>query len=227
MLGARTKFYQTFSFPKTDANLTCSQLGYTQTRKKALPFVQIIICQSVLVHAKILLLFVLPSWLLVFSKANHEIRLGSSLIASDSSSSWRSPSGEFAFGFHQLGDHNLLLLAIRFEKIPEKTLAWYANGDKPAPEGSKVELTSDGQFILNDPKGVEIWRPQTFLNGFTHALTLDTGNFALVINEGKNQNSTIVWESFKVLQTPSCQPKCWKLVVQCLLAQPKSCAQHF
>ena len=152
---------------------------------------------SVLVHAKILLLFVLPSWLLVFSKANHEIRLGSSLIASDSSSSWRSPSGEFAFGFHQLGDHNLLLLAIWFDKIPEKTLAWYANGDKPAPEGSKVELTSDGQFILNDPKGVEIWRPQTFLNGFTHALTLHTGNFAVVINEGKNQNSTIVWESFK------------------------------
>ena len=171
----------------------------------ALPFVYILMISnrnsklmalSILHHARLLLIFVLPSWPLVFSQANHEIRLGSSLIASESvsSSSWRSPSGEFAFGFHQLGDQNLFLLAIWFDKIPEKTLAWYANGDKPAPEGSKVELTSDGRFILSDPKGVEIWRPQKFLNEFTHALMLDTGNFALV---NEDQNSTLVWESFK------------------------------
>ncbi|KAJ9685837.1 hypothetical protein PVL29_017773 [Vitis rotundifolia] len=121
-----------------------------------------------ILHARLLLLFVLPSWPLVFSQANREIHLGSSLIASDNSSSWRSPS--------------------------EKTLAWYANGDNPEPEGSKVELTSDGQFILSDPKGDEIWRAQTFLNGFTHAYMVDTGNFALV---NEDQNSTLVWESFK------------------------------
>ena len=180
---------------------------YTDDLNKieALPFVYILMISnrnsklmalSVLHHARLLLIFVLPSWPLVFSQANHEIRLGSSLIASESvsSSSWRSPSGEFAFGFHQLGDQNLFLLAIWFDKIPEKTLAWYANGDKPAPEGSKVELTSDGRFILSDPKGVEIWRPKKFLNEFTHALMLDTGNFALV---NEDQNSTLVWESFK------------------------------
>ncbi|KAJ9685838.1 hypothetical protein PVL29_017774 [Vitis rotundifolia] len=145
-------------------------------------------------HAVLLLLFVLPSWPSVFSRANPEIRLGSSLIASDNSSSWRSPSGEFAFGFYQLGNQNLFLLAIWFDKIPEKTLAWYANGDNPAPEGSKVELTSDGQLILNDPRGDEIWRPQTTLNGVTHAYMLDAGNFVLV---NEDQNSTRVWESFK------------------------------
>ena len=101
---------------------------------------------------------------------------------------------EIAFGFYQLGNQNLFLLAIWFDKIPEKTLAWYANGDNPAPEGSKVELTSDGQLILNDPKGDEIWRPQTTLNGVTHAYMLDAGNFALVNGD---QNSTHVWESFK------------------------------
>ena len=147
-----------------------------------------------ILHARLLLLFVLPSWPLVFSQANREIHLGSSLVASDNSSPWRSPSGEFAFGFYQLGNQNLFLLAIWFDKIPEKTLAWYANGDNPAPEGSKVELTSDGQLILNDPKGDEIWRPQTTLNGVTHAYMLDAGNFALVNGD---QNSTHVWESFK------------------------------
>ena len=144
-------------------------------------------------HAVLLLLFVFPSWPLVFSQANPEIRLGSSLIASDNSSSWRSPSGEFAFGFHQLGNQSLFLLAIWFEKIPEKTLVWYANGDNPAPKGSKVELTSDGQFMLRDPKGEEIWRPQKADNIVSHATMLDTGNFVL---EDRNQNLT-VWESFK------------------------------
>ncbi|PHU30127.1 G-type lectin S-receptor-like serine/threonine-protein kinase RLK1 [Capsicum chinense] len=69
------------------------------------------------------------------------ITLGSSVVASGNSSAWLSPSGDFASGFHQ----------IWFDKIPNKTLVWYANGDEPAPEGSKLELKTDGQVVLENP----------------------------------------------------------------------------
>ena len=105
-----------------------------------------------------------------------------------------SPSGEFAFGFHRLENQSLFLLAIWYEKIPEKTLVWYANGDNPAPEGSKVGLTSDGQFLLSDPQGTEIWRPQRSVTAATHAAMLDTGNLVLM---NRNQNDLTVWESFQ------------------------------
>ncbi|KAI9116482.1 hypothetical protein K1719_012649 [Acacia pycnantha] len=73
--------------------------------------------------------------------------------SSSSSSSWLSPSGEFAFGFRATNnDQNLYLLGIWYDKIPDKTIVWWANGDNPAPEGSKVELTTKGQFILSGPK---------------------------------------------------------------------------
>ncbi|RVW93667.1 G-type lectin S-receptor-like serine/threonine-protein kinase LECRK3 [Vitis vinifera] len=137
--------------------------------------------------ARFLLLLVLPS--LVFSQYCTDL----DITASNDSPRCVSPSGEFAFGFYRLGSQSLFLLAIWFEKIPEKTLVWYANGDNPAPKGSKLELTSDGQFILSDPQGKEIWRPQNSVTAVTHAAMLDTGNFVL---ENRNQNLT-VWQSFQ------------------------------
>nr|CAN83565.1 hypothetical protein VITISV_030378 [Vitis vinifera] len=136
---------------------------------------------------RFLLLLVLPS--LVFSQYCTDL----DITASNNSPRCVSPSGEFAFGFYRLGSQSLFLLAIWFEKIPEKTLVWYANGDNPAPKGSKLELTSDGQFILSDPQGKEIWRPQNSVTAVTHAAMLDTGNFVL---ENRNQNLT-VWQSFQ------------------------------
>ncbi|XP_034704535.1 G-type lectin S-receptor-like serine/threonine-protein kinase LECRK3 [Vitis riparia] len=137
--------------------------------------------------ARFLLLLVLPS--LVFSQYCTDI----DITASNDAPRCVSPSGEFAFGFYRLGSQSLFLLAIWFEKIPEKTLVWYANGDNPAPKGSKLELTSDGQFILSDPQGKEIWRPQNSVTAVTHAAMRDTGNFVL---ENRNQNLT-VWQSFQ------------------------------
>ncbi|RVX20251.1 G-type lectin S-receptor-like serine/threonine-protein kinase RLK1 [Vitis vinifera] len=142
-----------------------------------------------------LFVLLLPSWPLVFSQADSRIPLGSSLLASHDSSSWPSPSGEFAFGFYPLDGQAHFLLAIWYEKISEKTLVWYANGGNPAPEGSKVELTSEGQFILSDPKGNKIWEPDSSINGIiAYALMLDNGNFVLTNGSG---NSGYAWESFK------------------------------
>ncbi|XP_021817363.1 G-type lectin S-receptor-like serine/threonine-protein kinase LECRK3 [Prunus avium] len=119
------------------------------------------------------------------------ISFGSSLTArNDHNSSWQSPSGEFAFGFKQIGKDGFLL-AIWFNKIPERTIVWSANGNNLVPQGSQVELTSDGQFMLKDATGKGIWSADSPGTGFAYAAMLDTGNFVLA-----NQDSSTLWQSF-------------------------------
>ncbi|KAG6789231.1 hypothetical protein POTOM_005321 [Populus tomentosa] len=137
----------------------------------------------------LLFLVLTPS---VFAQTPPNVTLGSYLIASDTSVPWKSPSGEFAFGFHQINNQKLFLLGIWFDTIPEKTLVWYANGDDMAPEGSKVELTLDGSFRLTSPQGREIWKPQSSVDGVAYAALLNNGNFILADNSSKSS-----WETFK------------------------------
>ncbi|KAK7303261.1 hypothetical protein RJT34_14163 [Clitoria ternatea] len=117
--------------------------------------------------------------------------LGSFLIAQeDNNSFWASPSGDFAFGFQQI-EKDGFLLAIWFNKIPERTIVWLANGENLAPTGSKIELTSDGWFLLNDPSGNKIWSAGSSGGGTSYAAMLDTGNFVLV-----GKDSQPLWQSF-------------------------------
>ncbi|KAF8412447.1 hypothetical protein HHK36_000411 [Tetracentron sinense] len=119
------------------------------------------------------------------------VSIGSSLSAIDNdNSSWASPSGEFAFGFRPIGDKDLFLLAIWFDKIPDKTIVWSANGDNLAPKGSRVELVVN-DLVLNDPQGKEIWKAEFFATEIIYAAMLSTGNFVLVNRNG------YIWESFK------------------------------
>ncbi|GFZ18210.1 receptor-like protein kinase 1 [Actinidia rufa] len=119
------------------------------------------------------------------------ITLGSSLIANGNNSSWVSPSGDFAFGFQQIVTGGYLL-AIWFDKIPEKTIIWSANGDSLAQEGSKIQLNTNGNFVLSDPKDQQIWAPSFARTGVAYASMLDTGNFVLV----RNNSSLPLWQSF-------------------------------
>ena len=66
------------------------------------------------------------------------------------------PSGDFAFGFQLVGIGDFLL-AIWFNKIPEKTVVWSANRDNLVQSRSRVQLTTDGDFMLSHPKGEQIW----------------------------------------------------------------------
>ncbi|XP_058073441.1 G-type lectin S-receptor-like serine/threonine-protein kinase LECRK3 [Magnolia sinica] len=145
---------------------------------------------SPLAHLLYLLLLFLP--LSALSQTHHNISLKSSLSTQDKNPSWLSPSGEFAFGFHPLPESNLFLLAIWFDKIPEKTIVWWANKDNPPlRKGSKVELTSSG-LILNDHQGQEVWRAESS-NGeaIASAVMRDNGSFVLM-----SPDSNITWESF-------------------------------
>ncbi|KAK6925694.1 Bulb-type lectin domain [Dillenia turbinata] len=117
------------------------------------------------------------------------ITLGSSLTASNDNASWTSPSGDFAFGFQQIGVEGFLL-AVWFDKIPEKTIVWSANPSNPLQRGSTVQLTKDGQFLLNDPNGLRIWSAP-FSGILSYAAMLDNGNFILA-----SQDSVNLWETF-------------------------------
>ncbi|XP_043693348.1 G-type lectin S-receptor-like serine/threonine-protein kinase LECRK2 [Telopea speciosissima] len=131
-----------------------------------------------------------------FAQIYSNVSLGESLSAGGRSrtTSWLSPSGEFAFGFQSINNtDDAFLLAIWYDKIPDKTIIWYANGDTPAPRGSKLQFTIDGNLQLNNPQGEEIWRAQSILGVVTYAAMLDTGNFVLV----DRRNSVHRWESFK------------------------------
>ncbi|KAJ8645232.1 hypothetical protein MRB53_006980 [Persea americana] len=138
-------------------------------------------------HLLWFLLTLLP--ISAYTQTARTIDMGSTLSPSDNSS-WVSPSGEFAFGFRPLeGNSKLFLLGIWFDKIPQKTLVWSVNRDNPVQEGSKVSLM-DGELILRDNQGQEIWRAQT--NGtVTSAAMRNDGNFVLM-----GTGSASRWESF-------------------------------
>ncbi|GLT49772.1 hypothetical protein SLA2020_233060 [Shorea laevis] len=140
----------------------------------------------------LILFFLLPVY--VVAQTSQNITLGSSLTAAlNQNSSWKSPSGDFAFGFQQI-EAGMFLLAIWFDKIPEKTIIWSANGGNLVQQGSKIQLTKDGQFRLSDSEGKDVW--VATLEGFgilSYAAMLDTGNFVLA-----SQDSTNLWESFNL-----------------------------
>ena len=130
----------------------------------------------------------------VTAQNNGTINIGSTLTAGDKVSSWLSPSGDFAFGFQQLSNNeDLFLLAIWFNKVPEKTVVWYAeSSNNPTTKGSKVMLTADRGLVLTDPQNQDLWNADPIISQVDFAIFSDTGNFVLV-----KSNTEKIWESFK------------------------------
>ncbi|KAE8037042.1 hypothetical protein FH972_009668 [Carpinus fangiana] len=135
------------------------------------------------------LLLLLP--ISAVAEANGRITVGSSL-STTVNFLWVSPSGDFAFGFRQLNGSDFFLLSIWYNKIPDRTVVWHANGDKPAPRGSKVNLTAVHGLVLSNPQGDELWISQILTGVAAYGAMNDTGNFVV---EDSNFNN--VWESFQ------------------------------
>ncbi|CAA3021510.1 G-type lectin S-receptor-like serine threonine-kinase RLK1 [Olea europaea subsp. europaea] len=143
------------------------------------------------VSSKIIFFLLLFLFLLSATAQRYgNVTLGSSITANKANSSWVSPSGEFAFGFQQIIPGGYLL-AIWFNKIPERTVVWSANRDNLVQEGSKVQLYADGKFELVDPSGHRIWATTRSHDRVAYGAMLDTGNFVLA-----NNNSVVLWQSF-------------------------------
>ncbi|CAI9761358.1 unnamed protein product [Fraxinus pennsylvanica] len=143
------------------------------------------------VSSKIIFFLLLFLFLLSATAQRYgNVTLGSSITANKENSTWVSPSGEFAFGFQQIIPGGYLL-AIWFNRIPERTIVWSANRDNLVQEGSKVQLYADGRFELSDPSGHRIWTTTISHDRVAYGAMLDTGNFVLV-----NNSSVVLWQSF-------------------------------
>ncbi|KAL8110337.1 hypothetical protein AgCh_026166 [Apium graveolens] len=128
--------------------------------------------------------------LLSLAQGNGAISIGWSLTAADKpDTSWYSPSGEFAFGFRKAQDQ--FILAIWYDKIPDKTIVWHVNDGSTVPAGSRVQLTADRGLVLSDLKRNVIWTSEPFSGTAFYAAFFDTGNFRIV-----GSKSSTVWDTF-------------------------------
>lgn len=141
-------------------------------------------------HFLLNLLILIPNF--AFSQTKNDVKIGSSLIAGDDKTSpWISPNGDFAFGFQQLGNEDQFLVSIWYNKIPEKTIIWYANGDNPCPKGSRIDLLADRGLVLTSPQQDELTISDPLIGVVAYGSMKDTGNFVLI-----DKNSETLWQSF-------------------------------
>ncbi|CAJ2659211.1 unnamed protein product [Trifolium pratense] len=118
------------------------------------------------------------------------VSVGESLIAGSGTTRWLSPSGDFAFGFYQL-PNELFLLAIWYVNIQTDAIIWYANGDNPAPKGSRLLLNDSRGLVLTNPQGSELWRSYFTSGTISNGIMNNAGNFQL-----RDKNSVAIWDSF-------------------------------
>ncbi|KAL8139302.1 hypothetical protein V2J09_005323 [Rumex salicifolius] len=135
----------------------------------------------------------LPLLIICAKQTTTNITLGSTLTAGDESRSpWLSPSGDFAFGFQRApGPTEGFLVAIWYNKIPEKTVTWSANRDNLAQRGAQLNLTING-LVLSDSNGNQMWNTTLSMGSrVAYANLLDTGNFVV-----EDKNDKTLWQSF-------------------------------
>ncbi|XP_022887929.1 G-type lectin S-receptor-like serine/threonine-protein kinase RLK1 [Olea europaea var. sylvestris] len=136
-----------------------------------------------------LIIFLLP--LCAFSQNNGTITVGTSIVATERSTPWLSPSGDFAFGFQKLQSNDMFQLAIWYDKIPNKTVVWYPNVTNPISGDSTVGIDAQNGLVLRDPQGRVLWSTIDIVDDVSHGFLNDTGNFVLV-----RSDSVSIWESF-------------------------------
>ncbi|KAJ6858122.1 G-type lectin S-receptor-like serine/threonine-protein kinase LECRK1 [Populus alba x Populus x berolinensis] len=132
----------------------------------------------------------------VTSQQNHSnlISLGSSIFTNIQPTSWRSPSGTFAFGFYPQGSG--FMVGIWLVCKPADIITWTAyRDDPPVPSNATLELTVNGKLLLrtyhaNNEAGEEKLIAKIEKSA-SNARMFDSGNLVLY-----NEHSDVIWESF-------------------------------
>ncbi|KAJ6858133.1 hypothetical protein NC652_040629, partial [Populus alba x Populus x berolinensis] len=132
----------------------------------------------------------------VTSQQNHSnlISLGSSIFTNVQPTSWRSPSGTFAFGFYPQGSG--FMVGIWLVGKPADIITWTAyRDDPPVPSNATLELTVNGKLLLrtysaNNEAGEEKLIAKIEKSA-SNAGMLDSGNLVLC-----NEHSDVIWDSF-------------------------------
>ncbi|MQM15514.1 hypothetical protein Taro_048460 [Colocasia esculenta] len=148
-------------------------------------------------------LFVLISAFIVFLLSSHQLSFcdaGDTLAARQSISVNQTiiSAGQiFALGFFT-GENsdaaNLQYSGIWYNRLPERTVVWVANRERPLRDPAGVlTVTEDGNIAVLDGMGRTVW--STNLTGVpsnTSAVLLDSGNLVL----GHGNGGDDVWQSF-------------------------------
>ncbi|KAJ0976594.1 hypothetical protein J5N97_012068 [Dioscorea zingiberensis] len=122
-----------------------------------------------------------------------QISPNSILSPSSSSSSWFSPSGRFAFGFHPEGDGFTVGILFNF-MAPNNTttLIWnYNRDDAPVSNSATLKLTADGLMLLSASEGEQRYLFSDSSSSTHCASMLDSGNFVIF-----NSNNSVLWQTF-------------------------------
>ncbi|KAL5555692.1 hypothetical protein UlMin_037928 [Ulmus minor] len=133
---------------------------------------------------------VLLAFVFVTSEAEERrsnITRGSSLTPAGNSS-WLSNSGLYAFGFYREG--NGYSVGIFLAGIPEKTVVWTANRDRPVvTSNASLLFTGEGKLVLQSTQ--DQYYIGDSLQPASSASMLDSGNFVLYDSRGST-----IWQSF-------------------------------
>jgi hypothetical protein len=143
--------------------------------------------------------FLLFLYILQDCAATDTIAPGQALVGSDK---LVSSNGKYALGFFQTGSkssNNTLnwYLGIWFNKVPNFTQVWVANGDNPLTDHttSELKISDNGNLIiLNQATKSIVWSTQAnTTTNHTIAVLLNSGN--LILRNSAN-SSDVLWQSF-------------------------------
>ncbi|KDO41358.1 hypothetical protein CISIN_1g043869mg, partial [Citrus sinensis] len=140
-----------------------------------------------------IILFILSSgcFTAAAQKKHSNISIGSSLSPTGNSS-WRSPSGLYAFGFYPQRNGSRYYVGVFLAGIPEKTVVWTANRDNP-PVSSNATLmfNSEGRIVLRSGEQGQNSIIADNSQSASSASMLDSGSFVLHNSDGK-----VIWQTF-------------------------------
>ncbi|XP_058071225.1 G-type lectin S-receptor-like serine/threonine-protein kinase At2g19130 [Magnolia sinica] len=139
--------------------------------------------------------------LLFIISPNAYLSNGSDSITPTQHFSWphnlTSQGGAFELGFFTPGNSQKYYIGIWYKRVPQQTVVWLANREKPLPNPSNsiLKIAEDGNLVLLSPSNFPIWSTNLISKplNLTVAVLLDTGNLVL---RDRSNSSVVHWQSF-------------------------------